>query len=85
MPIYEIQCRACGYQGETLVLSGSESVACPECDSTEITRLMSTPSSLTGKTPHSVPGPNDTSCCGHSAAEAGCAGPGSCCGKNNRS
>jgi hypothetical protein len=45
--------------------------------------LMSTPSSLTGKTPQAVPGPGDTACCGRSVSEAGCAGPGSCCGKNS--
>lgn len=81
MPIYEIHCRDCGFQGETLVLSGNKTPSCPQCDSTATTRLISTPSSLTGKTPQSVPGPKDTSCCGRSAAEAGCAGPGSCCGK----
>lgn len=81
MPIYEIRCRACGFQGETLVLSGSDSLTCPQCDSADTIRLISTPSSLTGKTSRSIPGPQDTACCGQSAMEAGCAGPGSCCGK----
>jgi hypothetical protein len=27
-----------------------------------------------------MPGHGDTSCCGSTPSEAGCAGPGSCCG-----
>jgi hypothetical protein len=39
------------------------------------------PSSLTGRTPKSHPGPGDTGCCGSHPGAAGCAGPGSCCGR----
>jgi hypothetical protein len=42
---------------------------------------MSATSSLTGKTGQPLPGPGDTGCCGQHPGHAGCAGPGSCCGK----
>jgi putative FmdB family regulatory protein len=40
MPIYEYRCRACGESFERLV-SGQQPVACPACDSAEVTRLLS--------------------------------------------
>jgi hypothetical protein len=44
-------------------------------------KLMSAHSSLSGSAAHAMPGPGDTVCCGSSPGHAGCAGPGSCCGK----
>ncbi len=45
MPIYEFACQSCGHRFEELVGShvGVEAaeVACPECGSTEIERLLS--------------------------------------------
>jgi putative FmdB family regulatory protein len=45
MPIYEFDCESCGHRFEELVGShvGVETaeVACPECGSTEIERLLS--------------------------------------------
>jgi hypothetical protein len=38
-------------------------------------------SSLSGPNRHKVAGPGDTPCCGSTPDMAGCAGPGSCCGK----
>jgi putative FmdB family regulatory protein len=81
MPIYEIYCEGCGFSGEVLVLSSSSAMVCPACGASGIKKLMSTTSSLTGRTPQSYPGASDTSCCGSHPSEAGCAGPGSCCGK----
>ena len=82
MPIYDIKCNGCQYQGEVLALSQSSDLKCPNCGSHDIMRMMSTPSSLTGRTPQSLPGAGDTACCGQQPGHAGCNGPGSCCGKN---
>jgi putative FmdB family regulatory protein len=81
MPIYEIICQVCNYQGEVLKLDSDASLECPACGSTQTKKLISPTSGLTGRTPQAVPGPADTSCCGQSVSEAGCSGPGSCCGK----
>lgn len=40
MPIYDFECGACGGMFEELVRS-DEGVACPECASTDVTRLLS--------------------------------------------
>ncbi len=45
-----------------------------------INKIMHDPTVFLKK--NSMPGPGDTSCCGSAPSEAGCAGPGSCCGKN---
>jgi putative FmdB family regulatory protein len=46
VPIYEFECRDCGHRFEELVGShvGTEAddVACPECGSAEVERLLST-------------------------------------------
>lgn len=41
MPIYEYHCKACGQNFEHLVLGGSEPSHCPNCDDTQVCRLMS--------------------------------------------
>ena len=81
MPIFEIHCRRCGYRGELLVLTAADPLACPACRSSEVEKLMSPTSSLTGNARHAMPGPHDHGCCGSRPGEAGCAGPGSCCGR----
>lgn len=81
MPIYEIKCQACGHVGEVLVVSASAPLPCPACDSLDTEKLLSTPSSLTGRVGASHPGSHDHGCCGSRPQDAGCAGPGSCCGK----
>jgi len=81
MPIYEIKCQDCGRSGEVLVLGGDAALVCPECGSAKTEKLISTPSPLSGRLGQNLPGPADRACCGTSPAEAGCAGPGSCCGK----
>mgnify|MGYP001548670425 CR=1 len=40
MPIYEYKCNHCDTDFETLVI-GSSVPQCPECDSQDLTRLMS--------------------------------------------
>lgn len=82
MPIYEIRCLECGRSGEVLVMNSRKAMVCPECGSGRTEKLMSAPSSLTGKEGVRYPGAGDTACCGSSPSRAGCSGPGSCCGKN---
>lgn len=83
MPIYDIVCDDCGFEGETIQLVGSRPLSCPQCGSSEVSKRISATSSLTGRETQAMPGPGDTACCGSSPGHAGCAGPGSCCGKNH--
>ncbi len=41
MPIYEFRCRDCEKEFETLVLGQSDSVSCPQCRGSNVSRLMS--------------------------------------------
>jgi putative FmdB family regulatory protein len=81
MPIYDIVCKACNFQGEILVFDNTSTPPCPSCGSLETQKLISPTSSLSGRASHAFPGPADTACCGQSPGTAGCSGPGSCCGK----
>jgi putative FmdB family regulatory protein len=83
MPIFEFLCGECGATHEVLVASSDESPACKACGSLNLKKLLSVPSSLSGAAKQGLPGSGDTACCGNSPANAGCAGPGSCCGKNS--
>ncbi|MEJ5347338.1 MAG: zinc ribbon domain-containing protein [Desulfosoma sp.] len=81
MPIYEYVCSECGRVSEHLVFAKEETVACPECGSGELKRLLSVSSTASGvKEGHRLPGSRDTGCCGSSPGTQGCV-PGSCCGK----
>jgi putative FmdB family regulatory protein len=82
MPLFEFLCVECGATSEVLVASSDESPTCKACGSMNLKKLLSAPSSLSGVSRQGVPGSGDTACCGSSPAHAGCAGPGSCCGKN---
>jgi putative FmdB family regulatory protein len=42
MPMYEYACRKCEHTFEALVFDG-EAVACPECQSSRLERLLSLP------------------------------------------
>jgi putative FmdB family regulatory protein len=83
MPIFEFLCTSCGNVFEKLVYASSEKIACLKCGSFELTRLLSSTSSLSGaKQGGRVPGAGDTGCCGSAPSSRGCV-PGSCCGKTN--
>ncbi len=48
MPIYEFECLKCKSQFEEVVLGGVEDVRCPQCDSPQVKKLLSTGSFVTG-------------------------------------
>lgn len=81
MPLFEYLCRDCGRVTESLILGPDDVARCQACQSENVSKLLSAHSPLSGRTSSRLPGPGDTACCGTSPAEAGCAGPGSCCGK----
>jgi putative FmdB family regulatory protein len=81
MPIFEYLCPDCGAMSEILVFGENETVHCKTCGGTKLRKMISAHSSLSGGAGQGFPGPGDTACCGASPATAGCAGPGSCCGK----
>ena len=41
MPIYEYRCRGCGHDFETYVHGSATKVACPTCQSADISRKLS--------------------------------------------
>ena len=81
MPLFDYLCQDCGEISEVLVTSLSDTPACASCGSKKLKKLLSAHSSMSGVTKNSMPGPGDTACCGSSPEQAGCAGPGSCCGR----
>ena len=81
MPIFEFLCLDCGNTCEMLITSSEDTAQCRECNSKNLKKLLSATSSMTGSSHAGLPGPGDTACCGSSPGHAGCAGPGSCCGK----
>jgi putative FmdB family regulatory protein len=81
MPIFEVECDDCGQMSEVLVFGQKWPLPCPNCGSTNTRKLISATSSLSGHSTQSMPGPGDSTCCGGSPGQAGCNGPGSCCGK----
>ncbi|MCG6972276.1 MAG: zinc ribbon domain-containing protein [Desulfobacterales bacterium] len=82
MPIYDYLCLDCGKTSEILMVGSDDSPQCHSCKSQRLKKLLSAHSSMSGLFKNSMPGLGDTPCCGSSPGEAGCAGPGSCCGKN---
>ena len=81
MPLFDYLCLDCGKQSEILIAVAKDQPECKVCGSKNLKKMMSTPSSLTGTSGSGLPGPGDTTCCGSNPTSAGCAGPGSCCGK----
>jgi putative FmdB family regulatory protein len=71
MPIYEYICSDCEHGFEELVLSSSEEIHCPSCDSAELERAMSVFASKSGGEFRSSSGGcgdcsgGDCSGCGH--------------------
>lgn len=83
MPIFDFFCEDCGSTSEILVSSADDSPVCGACGGKKMKKLLSAHSSLSGPAKFSMPGPGDTACCGSSPGKSeGCAGPGSCCGRN---
>jgi len=81
MPLFDYLCQDCGNTSEILIAADSDNPKCRYCHSKHLKKLVSPHSSMSGVSKNSMPGLGDTSCCGSSPTEAGCAGPGSCCGK----
>ena len=82
MPIFDYLCEDCGKSSEILIVGEDNSPQCGFCGSRNMKKLLSAHSSMSGIAKNSMPGLGDTTCCGSLPDEAGCAGPGSCCGKN---
>jgi putative FmdB family regulatory protein len=68
MPIYEYACRSCEHRFEELVSSHGTLVACPQCTSGEVSKLLST---FTARTvggdqpaPRPLTGGGGGGCCG---------------------
>ncbi len=83
MPLFDYLCLDCGKSSEILVFGQADHLQCRGCGSSNLKKLLSAHSSMSGPPKNSTPDLGDTTCCGSSPGEAGCAGPGSCCGKNN--
>jgi putative FmdB family regulatory protein len=81
MPIFDYLCEDCGEKCEILTTVSNEQPECSACGGRNLKKMISKPSSFTGGSASGFPGPGDTACCGSNPSEAGCAGPGSCCGK----
>ena len=65
MPIYEYTCE-CGARSEHLVRNASQTPTCPECGSSQLTRLFSTFAAHGGET---TPSCGQTACPSASACE----------------
>jgi putative FmdB family regulatory protein len=81
MPLYDFRCRDCGKESEILITLSDDIPECEGCGSKNLVKMMSVTSSFSGNASAGFPGPGDTSCCGSNPSDAGCAGPGSCCGR----
>ncbi len=81
MPLFDYLCQDCGEIMEILVTASEDQPQCQACDSVKLKKMISAHSSLSGASMSKFPGPGDTACCGSTPTDAGCAGPGSCCGK----
>ncbi len=81
MPLFDYLCSDCGKQSEILITGSNDKPHCSKCGSANIEKLLSAHSSMSGPAKNKMPGPGDTACCGSTPGHAGCAGPGSCCGR----
>lgn len=82
MPIFEFSCNVCGEQMEILVSGASAQPSCSACGSSELKKMLSVPSSLSGVSDGRMAASEAVGCCGVNPEQAGCAGPGSCCARN---
>ncbi|MCX6583457.1 MAG: zinc ribbon domain-containing protein [Candidatus Aminicenantes bacterium] len=46
MPIYEYKCNRCGETSEILLKRTNAAVVCPQCDSGDLTKLISAPGAV---------------------------------------
>ncbi len=83
MPLFDYLCLDCGKSNEILITRSTDHPFCNSCGSGNLKKLLSPHSSMSGNAGSSLPGHGDTSCCGSVPTDAGCAGPGSCCGKSH--
>ncbi|MFC1840100.1 FmdB family zinc ribbon protein [Thermodesulfobacteriota bacterium] len=81
MPLYDFKCRDCGRESEKLITLSDDVPECAGCGSMNLDKMMSVTSSFSGNASAGFPGADDTGCCGSNPSDAGCAGPGSCCGR----
>lgn len=77
MPIYEYRCGKCGEMSEILVLGKEEVVACRQCGSQDLVKLMSAHHVSGSSSSFSLP-ESSGGCCG---SPNSCGAPGSCCSK----
>jgi len=84
MPLFDFLCLDCGRLSEILSSSQTETPRCKACGGVHMKKMLSAPSPLSGVQNHRPPGRGDIPCCGTTPSQAGCAGPGSCCGKARR-
>ncbi len=80
MPLFDFKCSDCGKQAEILISNTDAIPVCRFCGSSNMKKLLSVPSSLSGVGKPAMPEPGP-SCCGMAPGEVGCPGPGNCCGK----
>ena len=81
MPLYDFLCADCGKLSEILVTGSADRPLCSSCGGIHLKKMLSVSSSLSGVQSNRMPAAGDTACCGSNPSSAGCAGPGSCCGK----
>lgn len=63
MPLYQYRCESCGTESEVLVRNG-EAVACPACESDQVTRLYGVFAAVAGPSRDAAPvGCGAPSCC----------------------
>ncbi|NIO05178.1 MAG: zinc ribbon domain-containing protein [Proteobacteria bacterium] len=72
MPIYEYHCAKCGEEFEKLILGDTESISCPECQGTEVRKLMSACAFSVGSTFKSTASSSCGSCKPASTACSAC-------------
>ncbi|MBU2646066.1 hypothetical protein KKI24_15275 [bacterium] len=82
MPIFEYSCNTCHERMEVLVSGSNIEPKCPACGSSDLKKELSVPSSLSGVSNGRMTSTDVGGCCGANPEQAGCPGPGSCCGRN---
>lgn len=80
MPLFDYVCADCGEVSELLMTRTDDVASCNACGSAEVHKLLSAHSSASGSRRGALPCGEGSPHCGTSPMEAGCPGPGSCCG-----